>query len=289
MDFDIRTLAKTEFPPLLREIPDPPQTLYVCGNLPTPDLVCLAVVGSRNYTNYGKQVVEYLIRGLHGYNIAIISGLALGIDALAHEAALQNNIYTLAVPGSGLDDSVLYPRTNRTLASRILQSGGGLLSEFEPTFTATTWSFPQRNRIMAGLSHATLVIEASERSGTLITARLTAEYNRELLVVPGNIFSENSKGSHQFLKLGATPVTTPEDILMALNIDAKSDSTSAELQTEDVSELAKQLLALLIEPTHRDTLIRALGLPSNEVGVILMQLELTGYIKEDNGVFYKTS
>ena len=286
-DYETRKLATKEFPLLLKEIPQPPKSLYLRGNLPDPDAKCLAVVGSRNYTNYGKQVVEYLIRGLRGYDIAIVSGLALGIDALAHESALENNLYTLAVPGSGIDDSVLYPSRNRGLASRILDAGGGLLSEFEPTFTATTWSFPARNRIMAGLSHATLVIEASERSGTLITARLTTDYNRELLVVPGNIFSENSKGAHQFLKLGATPVTTPEDILLALNIDIKEDKNRTETLPENLSEVEIRVLSLITEPIDRDSLTRALGLPVNETSVLLMQLELNGYIKEENGIFYK--
>ncbi len=283
-DFPISALPHDAVPPLLGEIPEPPTHIYVRGNLPPRDTKCLAVVGSRNYTNYGKQVVEYLIHGLRGYPISIISGLALGIDALAHQAALDGGLYTLAVPGSGLDDSVLYPRTNRPLARRILESGGGLLSEYEPTFAATPWSFPQRNRIMVGLSSAVLVIEASEKSGTLITARLTADYNRDLLVVPGNIFSDNSKGSHQFLKLGATPVTTPEDILAALHIDAEM---KPETQTLNLSPDALRLLALLSEPTDRDTLIRALGLPANEAAVLLMELELSGIIHEEHGVFLK--
>ena len=209
MEYPIAMMKIGDVSALLPEIPDAPDGVYVRGNLPPTNNSCLAVVGSRNYSNYGKQVVDYLISGLRGYPISIISGLALGIDALAHEAALNAGLHTLAVPGSGIDDSVIYPRRNFGLAQKILESGGGLLSEFEPTFRATTWSFPQRNRIMVGLSHAVLLIEASEKSGTLITARLTAEYNRDLLVVPGNIFLENSFGVHQFLKLGATPVTTP--------------------------------------------------------------------------------
>lgn len=288
MHFEIRELLDSEFPPLLREIPQPPEKLYARGNLPAMDTKCLAVVGSRDYTNYGRQVVEYLIRGLRGYNIAIISGLAIGIDALAHESALQNNLYTLAVPGSGIDDSVLYPGRNRGLAHRILDAGGGLLSEFEPEFRATQWSFPARNRIMAGLSHATLIIEAGEKSGTLITARLTADYNRELLVVPGNIFSESSKGGHQFLKLGATPITSPDDILQALNIEKVESDAEQTLFDTNLTEHEKQVLTLLKEPTERDTLIRALGLPVSETAVLLMQLELSGHIREDNGMFYKT-
>jgi DNA processing protein len=286
MDFPIQKLSLDEHPPLLREIPQPPKELYLRGNLPPEGTKCLAVVGSRNYTNYGKQVVEHLISGLRGYPVSIISGLALGIDTLAHETALGTGLHTLSVPGSGIDDSVLYPRRNFGLARRILESGGGILSEFEPTFHATTWSFPQRNRIMAGLAHAVLLIEASEKSGTLITARLTAEYNRELLVVPGNIFSENSAGTHQFLKLGATPVTTPEDILIALNIEEKSEpKTQAQLFTEE--ELS--VLALLTEPKDSDTIIRLLPSSPQVTLTLLMHMELKGHIREQNGVFYRTN
>src|SRR5690606_4401026 len=138
----------------------------------------LSVVGSRKYTNYGQQVVNHLISGLRGYNIGIVSGLALGIDSLAHQVAIDNGIYTLAIPGGGLSDKSIYPRRHLPLARKILEADGGLLSEFESDFTATNWSFPQRNRLVCGISEATLIIEASEKSGTLITAKLTADYNR---------------------------------------------------------------------------------------------------------------
>lgn len=203
---------------LLPEIPQPPTHLYVRGSLAPKGHKHLAVVGTRHPTEYAKRVVGHLIGGLRGYPVSIISGLAIGIDTRAHTAALEAGLHALAVPGSGIDDSVIYPKQNRDLAERILASGGGLLSEFEPRFRATRWSFPQRNRIMAGLADAVLLIEAGERSGTLITARMATDYNREVLVVPNNIFSANSKGVHQFLKLGATPITTPEDILEVLRL-----------------------------------------------------------------------
>lgn len=219
MAFPIRTIGQNEFPYLLNEIPDPPNTLTVRGALPAPELKLLAVVGSRSHTPYGTEVVEHLVRGLKGYPVGIVSGLALGIDSLAHKAALDADLYTLAVPGGGLDDSVIYPRAHLPLAHQILEAGGGLLSEYEADFKAQKWSFTKRNRIVTGMSHATLLIEAAERSGTLVSARLASEYDRDVLVVPGSIFSEQSLGVHQFLKLGATPVTTPEDILIALGIE----------------------------------------------------------------------
>ncbi len=285
-DFPIISLQPDDFPLRLREIPQVPVSLYARGILPDFGIPCLTVVGSRNYSNYGKQVVDYLISGLRGYNIAIISGLALGIDGLAHTAALDAGLYTLAVPGSGIDDSVIGPRTNYQLAQRILEQGGGLLSEYEPMFQATPWSFPQRNRIMVGLSHAVLVIEANEKSGTLITARLTVDYNRELLVVPGNIFSENSTGPHQFLKLGATPVTSPDDIFEALHIEVGTKAVKA---ASTFSSVEEKVLAALSEPRDRDTLIRILSITTQEANILFMQMELTGLIRESNGIFYRTS
>jgi len=277
-DFTIRKLAPSEFPPLLAEIPQPPVTLWTAGNLPPPDLKLLAVVGSRKYTTYGKQVVEHLISGLAGYPVGIISGLALGIDSLAHEAALTHGLYTMAVPGSGLDESVIYPATHKQLARRIVESGGGLLSEFEPAMKAAKWTFTQRNRIMAGMCQATLLIEAAEASGTLITARMATDYNRELLVVPGSIFSKTSHGTHQFLKLGATPVTDATDILHALGIEPHE---TAPLRLPELSPLETKVISLLHEPCDRDTIIRELALPAHEVNILLMQMEFHGYIAED--------
>ena len=287
MDFPLYTeYVNTTFP-ALAEIPDAPLNVWMRGAVPPRGTKCLAVVGSRDYTNYGKQVVEYLIGGLRGYPIAIVSGLALGIDALAHKTALSTHLYTLAVPGSGIDDSVIYPSTNRGLAREILSSGGGLLSEFEPTFNATPWSFPQRNRIMVGLSHAVLLIEAGEKSGTLITARLTADYNRDLLAVPGNIFSANSAGVHQFLKLGATPVTTPDDILSALGFETDAQTSSP--LPSSLTEEEATVLALLTEPMDQDSIIRALPHTPETTIMLLMRMELAGFIREQNGVFSKVS
>lgn len=277
--FPVVDVPQEQFPPLLREINDPPKQLYLRGALPPEEYTHLAVVGSRKYSNYAKHVVDELIAGLRGAPISIISGLALGIDSLAHEAALRAGLYTLAVPGSGLNDAVLYPRRHRALAQRILESGGGLLSEFEPDFEATPWSFPQRNRIMAGLAHAVLVIEASERSGTLITARLATDYNRDVLTVPGDIFRSNSAGPHMLIKLGAVPVTSTEDILDALdvsldtgnapNLDTGSTVTDPQMQ---------HVLEMLTEPLERDALIRALEIPAQEASALLMQMEIDGLI-----------
>ncbi len=280
--FPLETVSAATFSSLLTEIPQPPKTLNYRGNLPSADLKLLSVVGSRKYTSYGKQVVDYLLDGLRGYPVGIVSGLALGIDSLAHEAALRNNLYTLAIPGGGLGDAAIYPATHQRLAHRILEAGGGLMSEYEPDFRATKWSFIERNRLVASISLATLIIEAGEQSGTLTTARMATDYNRELLVVPGSIFSKNHLGVHQFLKLGAIPVTTPEDILVALGIEM------AVAPTKSIPLLSPQetaIIKLLTEPRHRDELIRQSGFSAPETNVILMQLELKGLIIQAGNIY----
>lgn len=277
----VRALPDTDFPPLLREIPQPPKELWVVGALPPPELKLLAVVGSRDYTSYGKQVIETLLGGLRGQPIGIISGLARGTDTLAHEAALRHHLYTLAVPGSGLNEDVIYPASNKRLARQIVDASGGLLSEFAPTMKAAKWTFPQRNRIMAGMCHATLLIEAAEKSGTLITARMATDYNRELLVVPGSIFSKTSEGTHQFLKLGATPVTCAADILDVLHLSAAHATQTKPVFALTPTESA--VMQLLTEPRERDTLLRQLSLPTAQASVLLMEMEIKGYIACDNG------
>lgn len=285
MDYPIGTLENNAIPALLRETPEVPTKLYYRGTLPSPHLKLLAVVGSRNYTNYGRRVTEILVEGLRGYDVGIISGLALGIDGFAHEAALRAQLYTLAVPGSGLSDDVLYPRRHLNLAKNILVAGGGLLSEYEPDFKATTWSFPKRNRIMAGISHATLVVEAGERSGTLITSRLATDYNRDVLAVPGDIFSAGSAGPHMLIKLGATPVTSPEDILETLHLETTPETKE---QTATASPLETEILSYIgATPTDKDSLIRLLGSDATLVSVTLMQMEIQGSIVERSGIFYK--
>ena len=275
---EIAKLGPSQFPALLREIPDPPETLYLRGTLPPPETKLLAVVGSRRMSRYGKDACEHLISGLAGYPIAIVSGLALGIDGVAHEAALDAGIVTIAIPGSGLSEEVLYPRTHVRLAHRILENGGALLSEFEPDWKPRPESFPQRNRIMAGISHAVLIIEAGLQSGTLITARLATEYNRELLIVPHSIFAEGGAGGHLFARLGAAPVRGSDDILMALGIEKTETARDMALTDEE-----QKVIDILSEPTPRDELIRALEMPISAANVLLASMELRGLIAESMG------
>lgn len=283
---EIFELEKNNFPPLLLEIPDLPEKLYYRGTLPYfENNKFLAVVGSRKYSEYGKTVCEKLISGLSGYNIIIISGLALGIDGIAHATALSSKIKTIAIPGSGIADSAIYPATHFQLAQNILKNNGCLMSEFEPTQKAAPYMFPQRNRIMAGLSHATLIIEAEEKSGTLITGRLAMEYNREVLTVPGNIFSQNTKGPHRLIRDGATLIRNADDILEAL--DLKTEDEMTDLKLADCSEEEIQILEILIEPISRDDIIEELDMPAAKLSSLITSLEIKGLIKESLGKLHR--
>jgi DNA processing protein len=277
----LRSLSPSEFPPLLREIPGQPKQLYVRGELPPYDMHWLAVVGSRALTSYGRSVCQHLIEGLRGYPIVIVSGLAYGADAEAHKTALKVGLPTVAVPGSGLDWDVLYPRANVGLAKEILKAGGALISEELPGARPMEYMFPKRNRVMAGMCTATLIIEAKEKSGSLITARLAADFNRDVLVVPGSIFSAESKGTHQFLRLGATAITSPGDILQVLGITTRD--TSQTLRT-DVSDEEMRVLAAIAAPLSRDELIRELDMEIQEANILLSTMEIKGLILEEVGV-----
>lgn len=282
---EIYTVKTDEVFPLLSQLHDTPNELFVRGILPSSPLHFLCVVGSRTYSDYGKAVVEKLFNGLRGYPICIVSGLALGIDSIAHESALSNDLYTIAVPGSGLSREVLYPRRNMGLARRIVDAGGALISEFEPHFRAQLWSFPKRNRIMAGLSNATLIVEASEKSGTLITARLALEYGREVCTVPGSIFSKQSAGPHSLIRDGATPITSSADLLEALGIEQKEAQAQSELSSLSSAERAV-LLWIENEPMPKDALIRALQMPAHDASVLFSMMELKGLLKESGGLLY---
>ncbi|MFA6919566.1 MAG: DNA-processing protein DprA [Candidatus Paceibacterota bacterium] len=283
MTGEIKKLPKDKFPPQLLEIPQPPEDLWIIGELPKEDLIYLCVVGSRKFTSYGKEACEKIIAGLKGYPIAIVSGFAMGIDTIAHKKAMQVGLKTLVFPGSGLSDEAMYPKTNVRLIREVLESGGCLISEFEPDFKATQWSFPMRNRLMAGMSKAVLVIEAEEKSGTLITARLTTEYNRDLLAIPGSIFSPSSKGTNRLIRQGATPVTCSEDVLEALGFELEKDESKQVKLFEDLSPEEKKIIALLREPQPRDDLIRAMKMQTSIANSLLSIMEIKGLIKEEMG------
>lgn len=284
---DLQKISPEDFPLALREIPQPPETLYVRGTLPDPtQFYYLAVVGSRKFTSYGREAVERIIGGLAGYPICIVSGLAMGIDAIAHRAALDAGLPTVAIPGSGLDSSVIYPRSNLALAREIVESDGALLSEFEPDLRAAPWTFPQRNRIMAGISQSTLVVEAEEKSGTLITARLAVDYNRNVFAVPGSIFSASSKGTNKLIRQGATPITSAQDLLEELGFVEQSFGVNTKQEPLDLTlyTLEEQaILILLDEPRAREDIFASLNSPLAQTLSVLTVLEIKGVIHERMG------
>lgn len=282
----IRGLSEDEWPELLREINDPPEKLRLWGSLPKKDNKLLAVVGARKYTPYGEEVCRSLIQGLAGYPITIVSGLALGIDSVAHRSAIKAGLQTIAVPGSGLGEKVLHPHSHVNLAREIVDKGGGLISEYDDEMPSGAWAFPRRNRIMAGMCHATLVIEAEKKSGTLITSRLATEYNRDVGAVPGPIYSSTSEGPHMLIRLGATLVRDSEDILEMLGL--KSDGHDTLLNIEDLSDEEKIFLKLLEKPCERDELIRLSKLDISKASAALSLLEIKGLIVEELGEVRKT-
>ena len=215
----IKRITFNEYPLLLRQISNPPKFLDIAGaDIPGDEYRFLCVVGARNFSKYGEEVCKYLISGLKGYPIVIVSGLALGIDSIAHQSALDAGLRTIAVPGSGLAKESIYPSSHFNLATKIIDSKNTLVSPFEPEQKSTIWTFPSRNRVMAGMSHATLIIEGRIGSGTLITANHALEFNREVMIIPGSIFSETAYGPLSLLKEGAIPVTSSKEILATLGL-----------------------------------------------------------------------
>ncbi|MGB0925252.1 MAG: DNA-processing protein DprA [Minisyncoccia bacterium] len=278
-------MNESKIPKLLQEIPDKPKQLYMIGEYPDQENnIFLTIVGSRKFTNYGKLACEKIIAGLAGYPFVIVSGLALGIDTIAHRAALENDLTTVAVPGSGLDQSVLYPSSNKKLAREILDAGGCLLSELEPTTKAAPWTFPQRNRIMAGLSHAVLVIEAENKSGTRITARLATEYNRDVFAIPGSIFSPMSVGCNELIREGATPITSAADIL---NYFHMLDENPVQQQMIALEPDEQSVMDVLHEPLSRNALADKLDMPVMKINILLSSMEIKGLISENLGKIYK--
>jgi DNA processing protein len=285
MNLTTRKIYKSEYPFQLRQISQLPKEMDIAGIMPGPENKFLCVVGSRAYSPYGADACEKLISGLRGYPIVIVSGMALGIDSLAHEAALRAGLKTVAFPGSGLSLRALYPHTRRNLALRIIESGGAVVSPFKHDLEAAPWTFPVRNRLMAGISQATLVIEGGHGSGTLLTAGNAAEFSRDVMVVPGSIFSELSFGPHKLLKEGARLVATSEDILDELGFTVTMEGQAllepSKLQIDDEE---RRLIELIPSPIERDLLIEKLGCSVLTANMLLAQLELKCLIKENGNV-----
>ncbi len=275
------TVQDEIYPSLLKQIYDPPAVLYIRGELPDPERRHIAVVGSRKATSYGLRVTEDLTGDLAREGVVIVSGLAYGVDAAAHDAALQAGGITLAVLGSGIDNHSIYPSQNRALASRIISSGGALISEFPVGTPPLKHHFPFRNRVIAGMCHGTLVTQAALKSGSLITARAALESNRDVYAVPGSIHEPLSEGPNNLIKLGATPATCSADII---GIEPAKPSQPpyepANIQERNlIDKLSKA-------PTHLDELVRALNLPTPKVNSLLSLLEIKNAIRHEGAGYY---
>lgn len=278
----MRQLKPVEYPQLLREIPGAPKQLFIRGAMPAPDLRYLCVVGSRACTAYGRRICASLIAGLARYPVAVVSGMALGIDAEALKDALDVGLPAIAILPSSLDDASQYPVTNRPLAQRILARGGALLSEMRGPYRAMLHDFPKRDRIMAGMGHATLIVEAGEKSGTLITARLALDYNREVLAIPHELGRPTGVGVNRLLREGATLVRTSDDILESLGLKLLESPVQATLPT-DLTESEKNIMVALLEPLVRDELIERADLSAQDASVALSSLLIRGLITERLG------
>lgn len=275
----------TIYPRALREIYPAPAFLYYRGQLKILNKICLAIVGARKYSEYGQRVTEKIIADIAPHNLTIVSGLALGIDGLAHEATLKHNGLAAAVLGSGLNWPNIYPVTNQQLAEKIISSGGLLLSEYPPDTPGFKSNFPQRNRIIAGLSQATLIIEAKASSGSLITAKYALDYNRDVWAIPGNIDRLNSEGTNNLIKLGAKLITSGQDIIEELKLPELPQCPPS--QKLVLTELEKNVLTLIDrEAVHIDKIAQLSKLKINALSELITILEIKGLIKDLGGKNY---
>ena len=295
------------YPKLLKEIGDAPKRLYYKGNWDNIFSAqggpasggehCLAVVGTRRMTTYGKRITEQLVGEIAAAGITIVSGFMYGIDATAHKAALRAGGRTIAVMPCGID--VIHPGDQKDLYNEILENGGLIVSEYEGTFLPTLWSYPKRNRIVAGLSQAAMVVEAGENSGSLITANFAKKFSRNVFAVPGPLTSSVSVGIMQLIREGASVVTSAKDILdyfrqnlkffpsLSLASKAGSPTTKKIFNSGFHSDLEQKILEQLrSEPFAIDSLARILGVPVAILGAALSLLQLSGIISEEGGKYY---
>ena len=294
-NYKITALSEDAYPALLKQISDPPPVLTYMGSLNNTK-PCISIVGSRNATSYGLSTARHLSSDLVGRGFQVVSGLARGVDSMAHKGALDNKGRTIAVLGSGLNK--IYPKENKNLFFQIARTGT-VFSEFKIDAPPVRERFPIRNRVIAGISCGTVVVEAAKRSGSLITARLAGEYNREVFAVPGSIKSKKSEGTHALLKKGARLVESQQDIIDELHHfihEQKSEHDRPELQKSDSPALERSdkndySLLKLIDPypVHIDVLVEKSSMECAIVTAQLLDLELKGKIRRHPGNFYSIS
>lgn len=274
------------YPLPLKEIKKRPESLYVRGEI-LPKENCFAIVGARQCSDYGKKIAMEIAGDLADAGLVIVSGLAPGIDSFVHRTVVERKKRTIAVLGTGLDEQTIYPRENLGLAKNILETGGCLLSEYPPLTRGTQFSFPQRNRIISGLSFGVLVIEAKEKSGALITAEWARKQQRKIFAVPGPVYSLNSKGCHFLIKKGATLVESAEDVLRELKLSLKTfERKEVAGDTEEENSI---LNGLKEEPLYIDKIIKKSNLPAAKVAGLLAILEIKGKVRNLGGNVYTIS
>lgn len=280
------TMNDADYPDALRSMPDPPSYLYVQGTIGKEDNNAVAIVGTRNPTQYGVTATENISRALAGAGITIVSGMARGIDSVAHMGAIAGNGRTIAVLGSGID--VIYPPENKKLYEDIV-ANGAVVTEFPVGTKPVATNFPQRNRIISGLVKGVLVIEASEKSGSLITAQLALDYGRDVFALPGNTTSLKSKGTNKLIKNGAKLVEDAGDILEEMAVSSGrgeqpfAPASSADKPQWSLSVEEGKIITLLDEPCFIDTIIQKTGLPAAKISAILLDMELKGLVKQQAG------
>jgi len=282
-DVQVLTLLDEEYPKLLKEIDQSPPVIYVRGDLTSADEFSVAMVGTRRVTAYGQQVTRDTSTFLAGHGLTIISGLARGVDALAHQHALQAGGRTIAVLGSGVD--VIYPPEHRKLAEAIIENGA-LISDYPLGTQPEGSNFPPRNRVISGLSLATIVVEAGDRSGALITADFAVEQGRDVFAVPGNIFSPASRGTNRLIQRGAYLMVSPQDVLDVLDLSLIEDYKDARQVFPADSTESKLLTVLDYEPIHIDEICNRTGLPVEKVSASLTMMELKGMVQHVGGMRY---
>ncbi|MEA3272216.1 MAG: DNA-processing protein DprA [Patescibacteria group bacterium] len=275
-----------DYPKLLKEIYAPPYLLYYKGDTKCLNEFVVAIVGTRKATSYGKQITPMIAGELARNGVVIASGLAFGIDTLAHEAVVNANGKTIGVLGSGLDKESFYPKQNLRLVENIIAKSGIIISEHPIGVAPLPHHFPHRNRIISGLSLGVLIVEAAANSGSLITAKSALEQNREIFTVPGSIFSPVSAGPNNLIKMGAKPVTSAFDILESLNLKKAEDFVANQKIMPDTKEEKIILEYLNKEPIHIDELKRATKLDVSKLSSTLTMMEMKGKVKNIGGLNY---
>ncbi len=289
LDFEkikILNYRDANYPRLLLEIPKFPPILYYKGIMQTADELCIAVVGTRMISNYGRTVIPGLIEPLVESGAVIVSGMAFGVDSCAHEEAVKKGRRTIAVLGGGLDEKSLYPKHHALLAQRILDSGGALISEYPIGTPNFKQNFVARNRIISGLSVATVVVECDLQSGTLITAKHALDQNRTVYAVPGPIYSQTSQGPNNLIKMGAKLITEANDIFQDLNLANLPEQKTAQAIFGDTKEESILLKLLNYEPLLMNELIKQSGLDTSAVTSALTFLEMKGKVRNLGGQQY---